>query len=206
MNNVEPFPALIGGLSLELMPKLIAHFGAGHISLIFAFSWTPWFLVVEKKNFDKHSFYRDILQMLLFAMVILADLRWAPFVFLLWISYRLYYHPLKQGGFGKFVIDTIKPVFFSVLLTAPVLLPFLQFVGLSSRNQLTTKDNLFLSLHPVNLFSFFIPNIGGKHGVGCLFGVDFFVFITILYMGGQKENRLVVLDGSFPVRNHIFTG
>ena len=33
--------ALLGGIAFELMPKLFAHAGAGHITLVYAVCWTP---------------------------------------------------------------------------------------------------------------------------------------------------------------------
>jgi hypothetical protein len=36
--------ALLGGLAFEFMPKLFAHYGAGHLTLLYAVPWTPWLL------------------------------------------------------------------------------------------------------------------------------------------------------------------
>ena len=40
----------LGGLSYALMPKLFAHYAAGHITLVFAVCWTPWLLLAEQKR------------------------------------------------------------------------------------------------------------------------------------------------------------
>ena len=37
-------PALLGALGFEALPKLFAHYGAGHLTLIYAVAWTPWLL------------------------------------------------------------------------------------------------------------------------------------------------------------------
>ena len=41
--------SIFGALSFGLMPKLAAHFGAGHVTLIYAISWTPWLLSAAGK-------------------------------------------------------------------------------------------------------------------------------------------------------------
>ncbi len=43
-DGYDVLPSLIGGLIFAAMPKLIAHLGAGHVSLVFAISWTPFLL------------------------------------------------------------------------------------------------------------------------------------------------------------------
>ena len=42
--------ALFGGLALSLLPKLYAHYGAGHLTLLYAVPWTPWLLLAAKKD------------------------------------------------------------------------------------------------------------------------------------------------------------
>ena len=38
-------PAFFGGVVFAGTPKLIAHLGAGHVTLVFAVAWTPWLLL-----------------------------------------------------------------------------------------------------------------------------------------------------------------
>lgn len=40
--DVSEIGAITGGLIFGLTPKLAAHYGAGHVSLIYAICWTPW--------------------------------------------------------------------------------------------------------------------------------------------------------------------
>ncbi len=50
-DGFDLIPSLIGGLIFAGMPKLIAHLGAGHVSLVFAISWTPFLLhAVSRQN------------------------------------------------------------------------------------------------------------------------------------------------------------
>lgn len=48
--NLGELQALLGAFTFELMPKLFAHFASGHITLLFAVSWTPWIIWIEKKR------------------------------------------------------------------------------------------------------------------------------------------------------------
>ena len=41
--------ALLAGLSFGLLPKLFAHYGAGHLTLLYAVPWTPWLLLCQRK-------------------------------------------------------------------------------------------------------------------------------------------------------------
>ncbi len=40
--NLREEAALFGGLAFQMMPKLWAHYGAGHLTLWYAVMWTPW--------------------------------------------------------------------------------------------------------------------------------------------------------------------
>jgi len=54
--------ALFAGLAFALLPKFFAHYGAGHLTLLYAVPWTPWLLWsqrTEHKRRDKS--FRDIL-------------------------------------------------------------------------------------------------------------------------------------------------
>ena len=37
--------SLLGAVAFTGAPKLVAHLGAGHVSLVFAVAWTPWLLL-----------------------------------------------------------------------------------------------------------------------------------------------------------------
>lgn len=168
------FGALIGALTFELMPKLWAHYASGHITLVYAVSWTPWLLLADDS-------WRDINRIvrfypwpgLIFTMVILADVRWAAYLGVLWISYSLIHliqdltHP-RDGGFKSQVIQGANwafrfaaQVIIAVTLAAPFLLPFIQFVGQTTRSGLSPDDAFALSLPLASLFGLFYPDFGG---------------------------------------------
>ncbi|MEA3350874.1 MAG: YfhO family protein, partial [Chloroflexota bacterium] len=92
--------ALFGALAFESLPKLFAHYGAGHLSLLYAVPWTPWLLLgkgvrcqvsgvrYQVSGNRKQGVLRIGLQPgVILALIFLADPRWVPFATLLWIAY-----------------------------------------------------------------------------------------------------------------------
>lgn len=80
--------ALFGGLAFALMPKLFAHYGAGHITLIYAIAWTPWLLYSSSSMWDERRSVRPWPALIL-AVIFFADVRWAAFAGLLWVGWWL---------------------------------------------------------------------------------------------------------------------
>ena len=46
--GLDRVPALAGALAFMGAPKIIGHIGLGHISLVYAVSWTPWLLTAAR--------------------------------------------------------------------------------------------------------------------------------------------------------------
>ena len=83
--------ALFGGLLFESLPILFAHFAAGHITLVYAVSWTPWLLLAEftvKKNRFRN--WSWALPGIVLGIISLADIRWSVFAGILWLGYGLF--------------------------------------------------------------------------------------------------------------------
>ena len=49
--GVNHIAALFAGLSFALLPKFYSHYGAGHLTLLFAIPWTPWLLLSQVSDF-----------------------------------------------------------------------------------------------------------------------------------------------------------
>jgi hypothetical protein len=161
----EEYPALMGGLAFELLPKLFGHYAAGHVTLIYAVVWTPWLLYFQRKNNSQFATG----SILVFGLIILADVRWAAYSGILWgvYSFSLAYSTLKTSrltfGIRRFLIWTatfFAQFFLAVMIAAPLILPFIEYVSLSTRSLLTDADNLVQSLPPLNLIGLLIPNFG----------------------------------------------
>ena len=83
--------ALFAGISFALLPKMFSHYGAGHLTLLFAVPWTPWLLWSQKADYKICIKGRSISVVpgLILAMIYLADIRWGAFATLLWCVYSI---------------------------------------------------------------------------------------------------------------------
>jgi hypothetical protein len=166
--------ALLGALTFEALPKLHSHLGAGHITLLYAVTWTPWLLYAERESLLRPGKWK-ILPGVLLGMITLADVRWAAYSGLLWVAYSLYCRifPLSENSALRQVRDYIRtgvktwlPVFLlkcflAGCIAAPLLLPLVQYTRLSTRNQMTAQESFTLSMPPSQLLGLVYPNIGG---------------------------------------------
>jgi hypothetical protein len=161
------YAALVGTFAWELFPKMFAHFGAGHLTLIYALSWTPWLLLAQNRWMKKnHS--AGWFSGLIFGMILLADMRWAAYCGVIWVafgvwevlissekkvSFRERWLPLVRHFVGNGVL--------SILISASMWLPLLEFSQLSTRRTMTLLDNFTMQLPIDQLMGFFFPNMGG---------------------------------------------
>ena len=95
--NLGEISAIAGGLVMGLMPKVAAHYGAGHVSMIYAICWTPWLLLVSRK--DQKGWKTGIVAAALF----LADPRWAVYAGIMWITHDIAHR--HKDGFKVYAID-----------------------------------------------------------------------------------------------------
>jgi hypothetical protein len=160
--------ALFGGLAFEVMPKLFAHYGAGHLTLLYAVSWTPWLLLAARtpaRVVDRRFIHRSEAPIL--ALIALADIRWVFYAGLAWGFYRLANVFAAEYPRAKALIKTFLKLIFqtglAALLAAPFLVPFIEFVQLSSRSRLSPVDVFTFSLPPAKLLGLVIPDLGGFH-------------------------------------------
>ncbi len=175
--------ALFGGLSFAFLPKLVAHYAAGHITLVYAVSWTPW-LLLAAVNWEKNNKIWRFWAApgLILGIIALADIRWAALASILWLGFGFFdresfaSHAILVGDTNltdemqhqskwwlgvKIAGEFVFQICIAVLIAAPVLLPLLQYSQLSSRSALSITENFNLSLPPAKLVNLFLPDIGG---------------------------------------------
>ena len=189
--------AYAGGIVFLLMPKLYAHFGAGHVSLIWAVCLTPWLLFLEyRANASPKSVVNTYLPAFMAGLILLADIRWGVWSWLLWWSYALYLS-LKPGLrvpgkwyilFARTMLLKLKQGVIAVLAASPLLLPLIQFTSLSTRGSITPADTLTLSLPPASLFGFFFPNFGGSAEWTTYFGI---IPVFLLFIAATRKTLRV---------------
>lgn len=165
--------ALFGGLAFGMMPKLFAHYGAGHLTLVYAVSWTPWLLLasrgsarnladpnVERVGRVAWLHRRMFRPGVVLAFILLADVRWGAYAGLVWLGYELV---RGWGNLRRVVTLLLENVLIAGLLSAPLTLPMMEYVRLSTRMELTPKEMTIYSLPPVRLLGLFFPDFGGFH-------------------------------------------
>lgn len=176
--EIQLLPAVAGALIFALAPKTWGHFGAGHISLIFAISWTPWLLYQERKFARrKNKTICNFGRGLIWGIIILADVRWAFYAGIVWIVSSFFFNDVyKRVSYSNGESEKLMAWFSRSLnwgfhfllqavvglaLAAPLLIPMAEYAGLSTRSALTWKEVATLSLPPSHLAGIFIPDIGG---------------------------------------------
>jgi hypothetical protein len=155
-------PALLGGLVFEAMPKLYAHVGAGHLSLVYAVAWMPWVLYLERRTSKGRLGW--LVPGAGLGALAAADVRLAAYAGLLWAAYsaRLFLGRAAGHRHGwAWLAGRCTNLLMAGLAAAPLLLPLAQYTRLTTRGQITVQDNLVLSLPPVQLVGLVVPNIGG---------------------------------------------
>jgi hypothetical protein len=154
--------SLLGALSFEAMPKIFAHYGAGHLTLLYALPWTPWLLWAARERIivlGRRFLHSDAL---ILALIFLADVRWSLYAGALWFAYNLLHKP--QGNTIKSCLSKIiLQILMAAFLAAPLAIPLIEFARLSSRAQMQPEEVLTYSLPASRLLGLFFPDFGGFH-------------------------------------------
>jgi len=145
--------SMFGGIAFGLMPKIAAHYGAGHVTMLYALAWTPW-LILEGRYSSKWWKSGVIL-----AFLFLADPRWAVFAGLLWIAYNIAH---RHSGIKNTIWFSLKAGGIAFFLASPLLLPMMEYTWISTRSMMTVEDVLAYSLPPENLLGLIIPGSGSN--------------------------------------------
>ena len=157
--------ALLGGLAYELMPKAIAHAGAGHLTLLYALGWTSWLLWLWRVKYSSNQEQREsrlhkrLQPGMLLALIFLADVRWAVYASILWWAYAFAHSQNKRATLGRLIVQSGL----AALLAAPLALPLIEYALRSTRGSMTAADILAFSLPPARLLGLVFPDFGGFH-------------------------------------------
>ena len=158
--NQSNFAALAGAILFELFSKNFAHYAAGHLTLMYAIAWTPWVFLSEK-------FYRtgkwSLLSGVFLGLTALADVRWFAFVFTTWLMFVLYQRWIerKETHSWSFLLRVAACIGTAFCIAAPLLLPLLEYTGLTTRTGMSAGDRLTSSLPPAYLAGLAIPDLQG---------------------------------------------
>lgn len=156
--------ASFGALAFALMPKLFAHFGAGHLTLVYALSWLPWLMWSIAAETRRYAWFSS----LFWALTFLADVRWGIYAGLLWGVYYLFRNSNSEQRPAnlpviKWMGNLALQGMAALGLVAPLAWPLVEYTRLTSRTSLEAADFSLYSLPVSRLLSFFFPDFGGFH-------------------------------------------
>lgn len=149
----QEWGCILGALGFGMMPKLAAHLGAGHITLLYALAWTPWLFVASSND------QRGWLTGAAAGMLFLADPRWAVYAGLLWLTFEIAH---RHFGEGKGWIFYLKAAITAFLVASPLILPLMEYIPRTTRAGMEARDILTLGLPPSQFLGLVLPISGGN--------------------------------------------
>jgi hypothetical protein len=154
--------AFLGGLTFMGTPKLMAHLGAGHVSLVFALAWTPWFLLAARRAASLGGLRPGALAGVILALTFLADVRWAFYAGVLglafWVSRLPPFAPRLESRRG--VVAALSFALTGLALIAVLALPLSEFLLHSTRSTLPLNQAVLYSLSLTHLLGIVMPYLG----------------------------------------------
>jgi len=189
----SPSPALLGAWVMMLFPKLIAHWAAGHVTLLYAFCWTPWVFLAEDRRHESAKMTATLLPGIVLGMAWLADLRWGAILGLCWLGYALVRNrkqlwPLNLH-WKRILVMGLQPVWAS-MISAPLLLPLLEWLPLTTRASLRAEEAAIFSITPVHLLGLLFPGFVSYHELITYLGMIPLMMVTLAIAIPSLRRRL----------------
>lgn len=185
--GLDPRAALLGGLCLAALPRLYAHFAAGHVTLLYAVSWLPWLLAAELGSGGGRL---RLWPGLLLGLCVLADPRIGVYAGVLWSGWKFSTWRRNPAGDWRGLLTSYGAnVTCAALVAAPLLLPMGQYVLRSTRSAMTAADTLLYSLPPAQLLGLVYPNPTISSEWVWYGGASATSWITIMALRGSLRAR-----------------
>ncbi len=171
----NPIAACMGACLFVLMPKLAAHMGAGHLTLVWAVCWTPWLVdwMEQARGQMRFSWKYNLMVGLGLGLTAAADVRWAAYCGVFWAGmYGWRAVQLIAANWKAREITALNAVgvlakgagvqvSLAAAIASVVLLPLGEYSQLSTRAVMLGADRLAYSLEPGRLLNLVVPNFGG---------------------------------------------
>ncbi len=154
--------ALLGSLAWLGFSKIWAHWGGGHLTLVYAVAWLPWLLLAACRR------GRWLRPGVVLALIFLADPRGAAYAGGLWAAWELAGPGAAQRPLLRRVRALAEEGALSALLSAPLWLPLAYLTRLSTRAHLAPRDVLIFSLPWGRLLGLLAPAGGMTEWVAYL--------------------------------------
>lgn len=192
--------ALLAGVLFAALPKLYAHFGAGHLTFLYAVPWTPWLLLASRRGWRLKSPQVNLpvitWEVPILALIFYADPRWAAYAGIIWWAYSLseltggIHDSLLANLFGSIRALLLRTILVG-LMVAPLFIPLMEFTHLSTRSSLLPEEALVYSLPWARLLGIAVPDIHGFHEFMLYTGQLALIlsFAAVLYMKTDSKIR-----------------
>ena len=184
---------VVGALFVGISPKVFGHYAAGHITLVMAYSWTPWLLLFSFPS-RKFKLNEKLPSILVLAFIILADVRWAAFAMVLYSGYHLFLiltlDPLNNrvASLATWSKTILFQIVSAIMICLPYLLLLWQYSALSTRVYMTITDQLTLSLPVLSLFGMVFPDMAGfAEWITYTGALTTLILLHVLFSKADKE-------------------
>lgn len=169
--GLSTWPALVAGILFSGSPKLIGQSALGHVTLVMAVAWTPWWLLQlsaseeQPVHIAEGRIWQGIRSGTVLGLIFLADPRWLIPAVLLGGAYTLRRWLAEtwsvRSDLRERAVGWLAAAAQAGLVAALLALPMWQLVSLSTRQTLVPSDASAFSLPPARLLGLFIPDLGG---------------------------------------------
>ncbi len=185
--NISNNGSILGSIAFVFSAKIYAHIGAGHLSLIYAISWTPWLLFITNKyKVGDTPLKYNLLSGLFWGLILIADLRWSIPAFLIWFV-LLMEKKINFQNQMKFIAISLG---IGLLSSMTTWLPLFQFLSLSNRSGLSPSEQMIYSMSLVDFLNLLFPFFEGGAETRVYPGAVV-VLLSVLGIFLHKNNHLI---------------
>ena len=128
--------------------------------MVYAVCWTPWLLLAVHNMLPDGSFWKGMLAGACLAVTTLADIRWGFFTGLLGLAYGLTRAEWKKASLRRTFMSLAGFGIFTVILTAGLSLPLIEFMQFSRRNNLSLEQLSLFAITPAAWIGMLAPQTG----------------------------------------------
>ncbi|HZY45815.1 MAG TPA: YfhO family protein, partial [Anaerolineae bacterium] len=195
--NVSRVGSIVSAIAYAAAPKVIAHMGVGHVTLVEAWAWLPVVIAgLNPLNPDDirnrlHAAQRPVIRGvgwrvgsgLALAMCLLADARIAIYAAALAVTYLIVQHARRDRSTWLMIIMRVMIiVVVAVSVSAMSWLPTLSMTGGTARASITAEEAGTQSLDPIYFLGIVIADRSGAAERTTYFGI----VILMLALVGVK--------------------
>ncbi len=175
--QIRPLAACASALAFAAAPKIVAHMGLGHLTLVEAWAWVPLVLVPHPRplSYDEKIVAGEgsALSGVALGVCALADARMAIYAGALAISYVIIIGAKRNRAAWLNVIGRVTIMLTVALaISAAAWLPTLSLTSSSSRAALAPAEAGVLSLDPIYLLGVLIADRSGAAERTTYVGLD----------------------------------